>query len=119
LYAQRKNHQLEGEVVEVLERAKSTIVGTIQVSNSFAFVIPDSRKVPYDIFVPISALNGAKDSQKVCAKITEWPQKAKNPIGEIIDVFGYAGEHNAEMHAILAEFELPYKFEQAVLDEAK
>ncbi len=118
LYAQRKNHQLEGEVVEVLERAKSTIVGTIQVSNSFAFVIPDSRKVPYDIFVPISALNGAKDSQKVCAKITEWPQKAKNPIGEIIDVFGYAGEHNAEMHAILAEFELPYKFEQAVLDEA-
>ncbi len=118
LYAQRKNHQLEGEVVEVLERAKSTIVGTIQVSNSFAFVVPDSRKVPYDIFVPIAGLNGAKDSQKVCAKITEWPQKAKNPIGEIIDIFGYAGEHNAEMHAILAEFELPYKFEQAVIDEA-
>ena len=109
LFASRKKHDLEGEILEILERAKSVFVGTIQISRNFAFLIP-AGKVGFDIFIPIDKLKGAKNGQKAVAEITEWPVNARSPIGEIKDVLGDAGNNDTEMHAILAEFELPYKF---------
>ena len=109
LFARRKKHEIEGEVVEIVERAKSVFVGTVQTSRNFAFLIP-SGKAGFDIFIPNDKLKGAKNGQKAIAEIIEWPANAKNPIGEIKDVLGDAGNNDAEMHAILAEFELPYKF---------
>ena len=118
LYALRKNQQPEGEVSEIVERAKSTFVGTISKSQNFAFFIP-SGKVGFDLFIPNEKLNGAKDNQKVIAKITEWPAKAKNPFGEVIEVLGDVGNNNAEMHAILAEYDLPIRFPESVLKAAE
>ncbi len=118
LYAKRKSFQLEGEVVEIIERSKTSIVGTIEVSSKFAFLIPDDRKVPYDIFIPPEKLNGAKNGQKVCVEITEWHSKAKNPIGKVTGIFGYTGQNEAEMQSILAEFELPLKFDKQIIEEA-
>lgn len=118
LYAMRKKQQPEGEVIEIVERAKSVFVGTISKSPNFAFFIP-TGKSPFDIFIPNEKLNGAKDGQKAIAKITEWPARAKNPFGEIIEVLGDVGDNNAEMHAILAEFDLPLRFPENVLKAAE
>ena len=118
LFARRKNRRLEGEVVEVLERQRSTFVGVVEMSGNFAFLVTDNRQMPYDIFIPFSKLNGAKNGQKAVAKITEWPGRVKNPFGEIVKVLGYPGEHETEMHAILAEFELPAAFSDEVEEAA-
>ncbi|HAQ20686.1 MAG TPA: ribonuclease R [Prolixibacteraceae bacterium] len=118
LYAMRKKQQPEGEVVEIVERAKSVFVGTISKSRNFAFFIP-SGKSAFDLFIPNEKLNGAKDGQKAIAKITEWPANAKNPFGEIIEVLGDVGDNNAEMHAILAEYDLPLRFPENVLKAAE
>ena len=118
LFAIRKKQQVEGEVVEIVERAKSTFVGTISKSRNFAFFIP-TGKVGFDLFIPNEKLNGATDGQKAIAKITEWPPRAKNPFGEIIEVLGNVGDNNAEMHAILAEFDLPLRFPENVLKAAE
>ncbi|MGZ4048256.1 MAG: ribonuclease R, partial [Bacteroidia bacterium] len=104
----------EGEIVEVLERAKTEFVGTIQVSPRFAFLVPSNIKVHVDIYIPLDKLNGARDGQKAIAKIIEWPKNGVNPIGEIKDVLGDVGENNTEMHAILAEYGLPYEFPKDV-----
>ena len=109
LFASRKKHDLEGEIIEIIERAKSVFVGTVQISRNFAFLIP-SGKVGFDIFIPLEKLKGAKNGQKAIAEIIEWPPNARSPIGEIKDVLGDAGNNDTEMHAILAEFELPHKF---------
>ena len=118
LYAMNKKQQPEGEVVEITERAKSTFVGTISKSKNYAFFIP-SGKAGFDIFIPNEKLNGAKDGQKAIAKILEWPPRAKNPFGEIIEVLGDVGDNNAEMHAILAEYDLPIRFPENVLKAAE
>ena len=118
LYAVRKKQQPEGEVIEVLERAKSTYVGTIAKSPNFSFLIP-SGKSAFDLFIPNEKLMGAKDGQKVIARITEWPQGAKNPFGEVIEVLGDVGNNNTEMHAILAEFDLPLRFPDNVTKAAE
>ncbi|NOR76557.1 MAG: ribonuclease R [Draconibacterium sp.] len=113
LYARRKKHDLEGEVVEILERAKTIFVGTVQTSRNFAFLIP-AGKVGFDIFIPKEKLNSAKNGQKAIAEIVEWPENAKSPFGKIIEVLGDVGDNNAEMHSILAEFELPHKYPEKV-----
>ena len=118
LYAMQKNQQPEGEVVEIVERAKSTFVGTISKSRNFAFFIP-SGKVGFDLFIPNEKLNGATDGQKAIARIIEWPARAKNPFGEIIEVLGNVGDNNTEMHAILAEYDLPLRFPESVLKAAQ
>jgi ribonuclease R len=118
-FARRKHHQPEGEVVEILKRKKDTFVGVVEISGGFAFLVVDDKVMPHDIFIPLKALNGAKDGQKAIAKITEWPKKAKNPIGEIIDVLGDVGDNQAEMHAILAEFDLPHKYPEEVIAAAE
>lgn len=113
LFARRKGHDLEGEIVEVLERAKKQFVGTIERVNNFAFLIP-STKTTFDIFIPADSLKGAENGQKAIAEITEWPANARNPVGQIIEVLGDKGHHDTEMHAILAEYELPWKFPDKV-----
>lgn len=118
LYAKRKKLHYEGEVVEIIERSRNTIVGVLEISGRVAFVVPD-RSTPYDLFIPMDKLNGAQDNQKVVSRITDWPRKAKNPVGEVLEVLGDVGENETEMHAILAEFELPYKFPDEVIEAAE
>ncbi len=119
LYAKRKGARPEGEVVEIIERWKTSFVGTVEIMPNFAFLIPDNKNMPFDLFIPTSKLNGAKQGQKAVAKVTDWDPKSKNPVAEIINVLGYPGLHETEMHAILAEFELPYSFTDEVEADAE
>jgi len=119
VYARRDRNHVEGEVVEILKRKRELFVGVIQVSQHFAFLIPDRNQMPFDIFIPLNKLNKAQTGDKAIAKITEWPDDQKNPIGEIIEVLGKPGENEVEMHAILAEFGLPYVFPDRVLNAAE
>lgn len=114
LYAKRKGARPEGEVVEVIERSRTTFVGTVEIMPNFAFLMPDNKNMPFDLFIPASKINGAKQGQKAVARVIEWDPKSKNPVAEIIDVLGYPGQHETEIHAILAEFELPYDFSEEV-----
>lgn len=114
IFARKKQSRPEGEVVEIIERARKTFVGTIEISKNFAFLVADGKQMPYDLFIPLRSLNGAKNGQKAIARITEWPAGGKNPIGEVVEVIGFPGTNETEMHAILAEFELPYKFPEDV-----
>jgi ribonuclease R len=115
VYPARKGRsRSEGEVVEILERARDTFVGTVEISRNYAFLLPDSHKMPFDIFIPLEKLKGVEHGQKAIARIIDWPEKVKNPFGEIVDILGFPGENETEMHSILAEFELPYKFSEEV-----
>ena len=113
-YAKRKNREAEGEVIEILERANDTFVGTLEVAKSYAFLVTENRTLANDIFIPKDKLKGGKTGDKAIVKVTEWPDKAKNPIGQVIDILGQAGDNTTEMHAILAEFGLPYVYPKAV-----
>ena len=119
LYAKRKGSRPEGEVVEIIERWRTSFVGTVEVMPNFAFLIPDNKNMPFDLFIPSSKLNGALQGQKAVAKVIDWDSKSKNPVAEIINVLGYPGLHETEMHAILAEFELPYSFTEEVEEDAE
>lgn len=114
LCAKRRRHDLEGQVIEILEHADSTFVGTLKVSKNYAFLLTETKTLANDIFIPKDKLKGGKDGDKAVVKITEWPENAKNPFGQVIDILGKAGENTAEMHAILAEYGLPYTYPQAV-----
>jgi ribonuclease R len=118
LYARRKGQQPEGEVVEIVKRAQDTFVGILDVSENYAFLTLDNRIMTNDIFIPKNKLNGGKSGQKAVVKLLAWEPNAKNPIGEVIDVLGDKGDNNTEMHAILAEFGLPYKYPEDVEAEA-
>ncbi len=104
----------EGEVVEVLQRARTQFVGTLRVSPKFAFVVPDNNKLHVDFFVNLSKIKGAVDGQKVQVRMTEWRQGEQNPTAEVTEVFGFPGEHNTEIHAIMAEYGLPEHFSDEV-----
>jgi ribonuclease R len=119
LFPKRKNKKQEGVIVEIVERAKKQFVGIVHVSKRFAFLVPDSPLISVDIYIPLNALKGAKHGQKAVALISEWPEKATNPIGEIIHVLGQPGDNNVEMNAILAEFDFPLEFPKAAEAEAK
>lgn len=119
LYAKRKNCEPEGEVIEILEKAPQIFVGTLDVQSRFAFLVTDNKILANDIFIPKEKLKGGKDGQKAVVRITEWPEKAKNPHGEVIDILGKAGENNTEIHAILAEFGLPYSYPEKVIKAAE
>lgn len=114
LYARRKGKRPEGEVVEIITRSRTTFVGTIELTPQFAFLIPDNKNMPFDLFIPLPKLNGAKQGQKALARIVEWDQRSRNPVGEIVEVLGFPGENDTEMHAILAEFGLPIRFEPEI-----
>ncbi|MEI6866371.1 ribonuclease R [Flavicella sp.] len=119
VYEKRRSSKKEGDVVEIIERAKTNFVGVLQVSKNFGFVVPDNNKMYSDIFIPKDQLNGAVDGEKVIAELTEWPENSKNPFGSISRILGLPGEHNTEIHSILAEYGLPYEFPEHVEKEAK
>ncbi|WP_339916216.1 ribonuclease R [Yeosuana marina] len=114
VYKRRKRGKIEGEITQVLKRAKSDYVGVIQVHSNYAFVIPDSNKMYKDIFVPINKINKAEDGDKVLVSLEDWPENADSPYGKVLQVLGKPGEHNTEIHAILAEYGLPYEFPHEV-----
>ena len=109
----------EGKVVEVLTRHRDEFVGRIEMNTRYAFVVPDFKKMFHDIYVKYEDLNGAKHNDKVIVKITEWPERDKKPEGVVQRVLGKAGEHNAEIHSIIAEFGLPLEFPDKVNDDAE
>ncbi|WP_370390300.1 ribonuclease R family protein [uncultured Winogradskyella sp.] len=121
-YAYRRKHRgkQEGEITNIIKRGKTQYVGTIQVQGkkNFAFVVPDSTKMYTDIFVPINKTKKAQDGDKVVVSLTDWPEKASSPYGEVIEVLGKPGEHSTEIHAILAEYGLPHEFPKEVEDFA-
>jgi ribonuclease R len=114
VFVRQTPRRLEGDVVEIVKRARMEFVGVLRRSKHGAVVIPDSRHMHVDITIPAEHVGKAQDGQKVLAYITGWPAKARQPTGKVADVFGNPGENNAEMHAILAEYGLPYKFDPAV-----
>ena len=118
VHEKSKGRKKDGEVVEIIKRAKMDFTGIIKLSERFAFFIPDDRKMLHDIFIPLDGLKGGKDNEKAIARITEWPEDAKNPIGEIITVLGKQGENNAEMNAILADYGFPLEFPANVEKDA-
>ena len=119
LTAKRRGRKVEGEVIEILERAKDTFVGTLKVEKYYAFLLTEDRTLANDIFIPRDMLKGGKNGDKAVVKVVEWPQDAKNPIGKVVDILGQAGDNNTEMHAILAEFGLPYVYPKTVEQAAE
>ena len=109
----------EGKVVEILSRHRDEFVGRLEMSARYGFVIPDFKKMFHDIYVRYEDLGGAKHNDKVIVKITQWPERNKKPEGIITRVLGKAGEHNAEIHSIIAEFGLPLEFPEHVEEEAE
>ncbi|MDQ3394860.1 MAG: ribonuclease R [Bacteroidota bacterium] len=110
----RPGKRAEGEVVEIIKRSRSEFVGRLELSTRYAFVVPDNKKMHYDIFVKLPSLKNAKNNDKVIVEITEWPGRDKNPSGEIINILGPAGDNDAEIHSIMAEFGLPFEFEKRI-----
>jgi ribonuclease R len=115
----KRNGKPIGEIKRVIERAQTEFVGTIEKSLKYAFLVPDSKRMPVDIFIPLSKMNGAENGEKAIAKMTDWPKDADSPFGEIIKVLGKPGENETEMHAILAEYGLPSEFPKRVEEDAK
>ena len=115
----RGKTRLEGVVVEVLERERSQFVGTIEMHEKFAFLIPDNLKAGTDIYISKEKLNGAKQGDKVLVKITVWPKTSGNPYGEVIAVLGKPGTNDVEMISILCNQGIDYIFPQDVLEEAE
>lgn len=115
----RNANGMQARVVEVIERIEHRYVGVLQRSGKYNFVIPDNRSLDKDIYIPNERIGKARNGDKVYVKIERWPQFSKNPIGKIIDILGKNGENNAEMHAILAEFGLPYKYPENLVKQAE
>lgn len=112
--AHRRGQEPEAQVVEIVEPKEQVFIGTLQIEGHLAFLKTDSKFLACDIFIPKAKLKGGKDGDKAIVKITEWPEEVKNPRGEVVDILGRTGENNAEIHAILAEYGLPYKYPAAV-----
>jgi len=118
VYRRKNNNKFEGEVIEIIKRAKTEFVGVLQMSKNFGFVLPDNNKMYADIFIPMKYTNGANNGDKVLATISDWPENSKNPFGKITTVLGKPGEHDTEIHSILLEYGLPYEFDQEVEQDA-
>ncbi|MBS9767381.1 MAG: ribonuclease R [Flavobacteriaceae bacterium] len=114
LFPPRKKRKPEGEIVEIIERKKTRFVGDLEIHKDFAFLMPKDKNMPFDIFIPIALLNDAKDGEIAIVEITDFPAKAKNPMGKVVEVLGAPGNNETEMHAILAEYGLPSKFPSKV-----
>ncbi len=120
MMARRQNHIKEAMVVEVLSHKMDQAVGKLKVEKDFAFLVTEGNIFVHDILIPKKKLKGGKTGDKAVVKITQWPSKeSKNIVGEVIDVLGKEGDNNVEMHAILAQYGLPYKYPKAVEDAAE
>ena len=115
IFASRKqSERLNGEIIEVLERSNKPIVGVLQINHGVAFLVHPDGSLPYDVFIPESKLKGGKNGDKASVQIVDWPENTRNPIGVVLDIFGKEGENETEMHAILAEYGLPYSYPKEV-----
>lgn len=110
----RGSRKLHGNVIEIVKRTDKPFVGNLQMQHSVAFLDAPAAMLQRDIVIPAAKLRGAKDGDKVVVRIVDWPMEERNPIGEVVDVLGQVGENNTEMHAILAEYGLPYKYPENV-----
>ncbi len=119
MFPQRKMHKPEGQVVEIIKRAKTRFVGVIQKQERFAFMVSDSRTMPVDIFIHIDDLGGAENGEKVLVEMTDWPERMNNPVGKVVKRLGRPGDNNVEMQSILAEYDFPLDFPKEVEEEAK
>jgi len=118
VFPQKKGRK-KGEVLKVLERKKTSFVGVLQKDSKFAFLIPDNKKVPFDIFIPKRELKSDYGGKKLLVEVTDWSENRKNPVGKIISVIGEVNNHNAEIHSILYEYDLSPVFPEIVTSEAK
>lgn len=114
IYKRRRNKKSEGEVTKILNRRRSEFVGVLEMQKDFGFVVIDNPKMYTDIFVQKNKMKDAKDGEKVVVSLEDWPEKADSPFGTIKKVLGAPGEHNTEIHAILAQYGLPYEFPEEV-----
>lgn len=118
LFAHEINGKPTGEIIEVISRAKTLFVGTVQVHYHYAFLIPDDKKTHINIFIPKEKIGSAKQGDKATARITEWTAEEENPFGEIVEVLGRPGEHETEMNAIVIEYGFANRFPEEVEREA-
>ncbi len=119
LFPKRKNQKTEGEIIEIIERKRTSYTGIIELSDSFAFVVSDNKSMPTDIYIPQENINEAKNGQKVVAEITDWPKHSKNPFGKITKVLGYPGDNEVEIESILLENNISTDFSNKVISETK
>ncbi|MCR4829713.1 MAG: ribonuclease R [Bacteroidales bacterium] len=118
MFPRRKMHKPEGEVKEILHRAKTRFVGRIQKNTDFAFLVCDSRAMVVDIFIPLSELGGAEDGEKAVVEMTDWPERMHNPVGRVVKRLGRPGDNNVEMQSILTEYDFPLDFPAEAEKEA-
>ena len=112
--AHRRGAEPEAEVIEIVEKKEQVFIGTLRVAKTYAILLTDSKFLATDIIIPKQKLKGGENGDKAVVKITQWSNDSKNPIGEVIDILGKTGENTTEMHAILAEYGLPYKYPENV-----
>ncbi len=117
--AKRPNCEAEAEVLEILEAKEQVFIGTLKVEDYYGLLITDSKFLATDIFIPKELLKDGKSGDKAVVKIVDWPESANSPMGKVVDILGVAGDNNSEMHAILAEFGLPYVYPKEVEEAAE
>ena len=119
LFPKRKGRKLEGQITEIVKRAKIDFVGTIEKNDNFAFLIPDTKNMPVDIYIQGDKIHDAREGDKALVRIIAWPEHINNPFGEVVEVLGEPGNNEVEMHSILSEFDFPLRFPEKVLKEAE
>ena len=117
--AAMRGKEPEAQVTEIVEKKDQTFIGTLRVDKRMAYLQTDSKFLANDIIIPRARLRGGHNGDKAIVRITDWPDDEKNPRGEVVDILGVTGENNAEIHAILAEFGLPYRYPEAVTRAAE
>jgi ribonuclease R len=110
LKRQDAGRRQEGEIVRILDRENTTVIGTFEDNGNFGFLIPDEHKLSYDIFIPKAQTNGAKDRQKVVVEITRWPELRRNPEGKVVEIIGYLSEKGTDILSIVKQFKFPTEF---------
>ena len=104
----------EGEVIRILKRANTSIVGVFEDNKNFGFLIPDDKRIYYDIFIPKSSTNGAKDGQKIVVDITKWPKARRNPEGKVVEILGYPDDKGTDILSVIRKYDLPEKFSNKI-----
>ncbi len=119
LLGKKNGSSPEGKVIEVVKRGRTRFVGRMELSKNYGFVVPDFKKIYQDFFIYPENLHGAKANDKVLFEVTKWAEGDKNPEGKVVEILGKTGENNAEIHSIMAEFDLPFRFPENVLKESE
>ena len=119
MFSTFKKRKPEGEIVEIIERNKTQFVGVVEFSEKAVFVLMNSPRIHFDVFLPNHERKKVKDGQQIVVQIVDWGNKKINPTGKVVKVLGYPGEHAVEIHSILAEYELPHQFDKVVEHAAK